>query len=385
MKHKEYYIVVLMIILALLTGCASSPEVSEEQIEVTEKQTEVTVTVKEVIDVVEHEKSVYYEIDIVLPKIQGLSDHKVQKQINDVIQRDLGSYIEEMKSFVKEMDYTEVYTEEQLTSVQYAVSAQYTVHTLSDSILSLTVGIYEYTGGAHGNYWDVAFNFDLETGQAYTLKEYYQNPDYLQYVDKVIKEELDREKESVFEDAFQSFKENGQFYIANDRPYIFFNPYEVANYARGIVQIPLSQTLPQTVKDEKEIIWGQDLLMNNQNDQSLNVLTEIILDKGWESSPHVSKDMLAVQNLLTDLGYWGYEVYSYIELKDLFERKEVTHIIKLMNNENIAAYIQVLNGNQVVFSFNKPVQDSDKIYLSKSSAWMTEEWIQSLDMFLNAD
>ncbi len=79
-----------------------------------------------------------------------------------------------MKTFVKEMDYTEVYTEEQLISLQYAVSAQYTVHTLSESILSLTVGIYEYTGGAHGNYWDVAFNFDLETGQVYTLKDYYQ-------------------------------------------------------------------------------------------------------------------------------------------------------------------------------------------------------------------
>ncbi len=115
------------------------------------------------------------------------------------------------------------------------------------------------------------------------------------------------------------------FYIANDRPYIFFNPYEVTNYARGIVQIPLSQTLPQNVKEEKEIIWGQDLLMNDQN---LDVLTEIILDKGWESSPHVSKDMLAVQELLTDLGYWEYEAYSYIGLNDLLERKEVTHIIK---------------------------------------------------------
>ncbi len=71
MKHKEYYIVVLMIILALFTGCTSNPELSEEQIKVTEKQTEVIVEVTEVIDVVEHEKSDYYEIDIVLPKIQG--------------------------------------------------------------------------------------------------------------------------------------------------------------------------------------------------------------------------------------------------------------------------------------------------------------------------
>ncbi len=56
-----------------------------------------------------------------------------------------------------------------------------------------------------------------------------------------------------------------------------------------------------------------------------------------------------------------------------------------MNDANIAGYIQVLDGNQVVFSFNIPVLDSDKMYVSKSSVWMTEEWIQTLDVFLNAD
>ena len=62
----------------------------------------------------------------------------------------------------------------------------------------MTVGVYEYTGGAHGNYWDIAYNFDLESGEVYTLKDYYQNEQYLQYVDHVIQEELVREADDVF-------------------------------------------------------------------------------------------------------------------------------------------------------------------------------------------
>ncbi|WP_046214398.1 DUF3298 and DUF4163 domain-containing protein [Paenibacillus wulumuqiensis] len=101
---------------------------------------------------------------------------------------------------------------------------------------------YVYTGGAHGMYGIVMYNYDLKTGKSYELKDYIQNQTQKNNLKNAISASLQAKYdagENVFEDRIYDFplEVNTDFYYYQKGIVVVFYPYEVAPYAEGIVSI----------------------------------------------------------------------------------------------------------------------------------------------------
>jgi hypothetical protein len=121
-------------------------------------------------------------------------------------------------------------------------------------LLTLEVSELTYTGGAHPNHFTKYINIDLRTGKRITLNELF-SPEALKKLEKLAEKRFreDRKfskKQSWSELGF--FFENGEFHlndnfkIDSDGITFLFNPYEVASYAFGSIElkIPLSDIRP---------------------------------------------------------------------------------------------------------------------------------------------
>ena len=134
--------------------------------------------------------------------------------------------------------------------LEYSASRSARVKRLDDRLINIVFEEYEYTGGAHGNYWDKAYVFDSATGERLRLEdlnedqesfkeavvaamlrlagtdtEYYQehiSPDFIENED--------------YEAAFGELLRDGSWYFDNDGFVLFSTLYELAPYAAGITE-----------------------------------------------------------------------------------------------------------------------------------------------------
>ena len=117
-------------------------------------------------------------------------------------------------------------------------------------LLTLEVSEVAYTGGAHPNHFTNYINFDLRTGKRITLKDLFR-PEALPKLEKLAEKRFREtrkfsEKKSWSELGF--FFDDGKFHLNNnfkiepDGITFLFNPYEIAPYAFGSIElkIPLS-------------------------------------------------------------------------------------------------------------------------------------------------
>lgn len=150
----------------------------------------------------------------------------------------LDSFILEAESFFNEFPDTEV---------GYSMEAKQQVIYNSPKLLTVKEDLYSYTGGAHGNFGTIFYNFDMEKGQLLSLKDVLKND---------FEGTLKAKAEAVFkakylEEGATSYSEMG-FYFENDQfsmtdNFAFtkeglkflYNPYEVAPYALGQQEILL--------------------------------------------------------------------------------------------------------------------------------------------------
>jgi hypothetical protein len=125
------------------------------------------------------------------------------------------------------------------SSSQY--SAGFEVRRLTREVLSLTSTAMTYTeGAAHPNYAMMGFTFDLSTGQALGLGDILGRPPAA-LVD-LVKENAARAAGECGTDV-DGLKDlrGDQFYLKDDALVVFFQPYEIAPYACGVVEVPLTR------------------------------------------------------------------------------------------------------------------------------------------------
>ena len=109
---------------------------------------------------------------------------------------------------------------------------------------SYAMDVYEYTGGAHGNRYLLIQNYDLETGdmvneQDLFIDDYYEplktlllNALIAQTDNAESKRDLRRMGYSVADVV-----PNENFYVTQDGITYVYNPYEIAPYAMGCIEI----------------------------------------------------------------------------------------------------------------------------------------------------
>ena len=137
-----------------------------------------------------------------------------------------------------------------------ALSAK--VQRLDENMLSMLYFESNFTGGAHGNYSQFAYSFDMTTGQVLTLDQL--SGDYDALADFLVQTMLtlaEQDADGYYserivedflpaggrEEAFRNLLREGSWYFDREGLVFFSNLYELGPYAAGIVEfyIPYAQ------------------------------------------------------------------------------------------------------------------------------------------------
>ena len=107
--------------------------------------------------------------------------------------------------------------------------------------------VYEYTGGAHGNRYLLIQNYNLMTGDAVNEQDLFID-DYYEQLKTLLLEALiaQTDEAETRKDlrrlgySVADVVPNENFYVTDEGITYVYNPYEIAPYAIGCIQISLS-------------------------------------------------------------------------------------------------------------------------------------------------
>ncbi|WP_347292682.1 RsiV family protein, partial [uncultured Brachyspira sp.] len=137
-------------------------------------------------------------------------------------------------------------------------SSQFGIDYLSEKVVSINQLVYEYTGGAHGNYATVNSVYSLENGNKLKIEDLIidlKSADLIKLiVDKLVKIE-GRDANSYF-GLDEISLENNNFYLISKGLVFTWGIYEIGPYAIGEtrVLIPTEEIKPY-LKDEYKTIF----------------------------------------------------------------------------------------------------------------------------------
>ena len=198
----------------------------------------------EVISKVDEGSNKYMSWNLTTPQLKGLANRKVERSINK-------EFTNTVKDFKKEVlkQAKEAYKESQENGFPFRpfeAFASYTVHLLNPKLLSLTMDLYEFTGGAHGMTYRKAWNYNLKTGKQLGYQDIFKEcVDYKNTIINHVVKEIESNPEIYFEDAIETvkgFTDDQPFYITDQGIVVYYGLYEIAPYSSGIREffIPFS-------------------------------------------------------------------------------------------------------------------------------------------------
>ncbi|MDR1762144.1 MAG: DUF3298 and DUF4163 domain-containing protein [Bacteroidales bacterium] len=106
-------------------------------------------------------------------------------------------------------------------------------------IVSYGIDSYMYSGGAHGYSSVQYFVFDIKTGKHLTEDDIFTG-NYQEVITRIMLKELSKE-DSLEEFYKDKIRPNGNFKIDETGITYFFNPYEIASYAKGSFEVFISR------------------------------------------------------------------------------------------------------------------------------------------------
>lgn len=194
-----------------------------------------------------------YEWKITRPQFEGIDNKDIQELINERINKDIDGYIEKM-SFVKEVEEGE----ERVSAYNFFIEPS--VLTNESGIFSIGLDMYEFSGGAHGNYWSQFYNFDLLEGKEVELNDLFRaDVDYLELIYKNIFDQIkDNEAWTTsLQEYYYKDKEELIFFIQDGKIKIYFSVYGLGSYADGdhIFEIP-KETVEGKLSEFGEVVYS---------------------------------------------------------------------------------------------------------------------------------
>lgn len=126
--------------------------------------------------------------------------------------------------------------------LNYAESASISIIFNEKSLLSVGYGTYEYTGGAHGNHSTTLATYDLAQKKALTLNDVFL-PKYEKTINKALANAVRRQfnikpNEPLSNNLFgNSIESTNNFCITPKGILFLYNPYEIAAYAMGEIEL----------------------------------------------------------------------------------------------------------------------------------------------------
>ena len=199
------------------------------------------------------------KITLQYPRIDGLGDKAVQDSINSIFEkealqaRDEGlRNAEEMKDLKSSGGISSPHKCE--TYFDYSVKYD------QNGMLSIAFLNYQYTGGAHGLTLQTSYTLDLKTGKEYELKDMMKGEaGYVSFISGIVRNEIDektRAGELAEIAAFNTIKDDQDFYLSDSGLVVYFQQYEYFPYAAGIQAFPIEfSTLKDMLKSDLSFLY----------------------------------------------------------------------------------------------------------------------------------
>lgn len=164
------------------------------------------------------------KINVYYPFVIGLANTQAELKINSAI-------VTTLNKTMIELGYHE-------PSLQEMVG-EFEIKTNERNILSLTLTVYAFTGGAHGMTIVKALSFDVTTGEQYELKDLFKpDSDYVTVLSKIIEQKI-KDWDIQLLEPFTKIRPDQDFYFADHSLVIYFQLYEITPYAWGFPYFPI--------------------------------------------------------------------------------------------------------------------------------------------------
>jgi len=179
-------------------------------------------------------------IEITYPKIHGLLNKTVEEKINSFLEEEFFKSIEWFDEFVAMLDSFP--TLEYERGMFFSFETGFDIKLVNEKLLSLALNHYEFTGGAHGNFYAMGYTFDLNTGDLLTLDKIIRQgslPAITKICEQRILEMFEAESLSdagIFED-YIDLTTDQDFFLLSDALVFQFDPYEIAPYSMGNIEV----------------------------------------------------------------------------------------------------------------------------------------------------
>lgn len=198
----------------------------------------------DIINKTESYSNEYVTVNINKPHIQIINNLSSEKNINSKIDAIINNF--KNKIIEDSMRDNEFNIINGLPVKQYVVSVKNSIHYNKNNILSLTIELYSFTGGAHGSTTEISLNIDTNTGKNGSLKDFLgNNPRYDEIILNEIKVQIAKNPEMFFQDMVDKLTklpENQKFFLVDDGVVVYFDEYEIAPYVAGRPQFFISFT-----------------------------------------------------------------------------------------------------------------------------------------------
>lgn len=188
------------------------------------------------------------EIHIKVPQLKNIKNTKLEKRVNEAIQKYIDVAVEETQKEAKAVEESRSLYEDSKTLVPANVTIDYKIYYESEDILSFVITKTKaYNTSMIEN---KVYNLNLKTGEDITLETLlgyqYQNTIDTQ-IETQIQERIKNDNNAIYfddENRFDGIQEMQKFYINKDRKIVIvFDKYEIAPGYMGVQKFVLANEL----------------------------------------------------------------------------------------------------------------------------------------------
>lgn len=173
------------------------------------------------------------EMVIDYPAVVGMQNQMVQRNINSRIFYLVNSLINEQTRRLIEQGYKDI--------SRVSVQGWYEIKNNQRGILSITIGNYTFPyPAAHGFTIIKSLTFNVQNSNIYQLRDLFKpNSNYVKVLSGIIAKQI-KDRDIPLLSEFKGIKPDQDYYIADKVLVIYFQLYELAPYAYGFPQFPIS-------------------------------------------------------------------------------------------------------------------------------------------------
>jgi len=175
----------------------------------------------------------YVDIKAAYPVVSGMADAAFQKKFNAAVRSDLKKKTDQFAADAKS-DYDSSVADGR-EYVKFTLDSAVKVHLNDGAVLSLSVQIGEYAGGAHGTndalYYTLA---NARPAKQFTLfKLFTKSSTAKSRIEKSIDAAIAKDPDSYLENPAYALSDGAWFYLTETKLHIVFPEVSIAPYAAG--------------------------------------------------------------------------------------------------------------------------------------------------------